>query len=106
MSLKQEMRERLDKKVKLRAVGNTHRKLRDVAVDLINAADLPYAEIAAGTYLCKSTIKNLGNDHTRNPQSETLERIFRFFEYNVALDRVAIKAQYRNQPKGKRRKKK
>lgn len=92
----------IDQKVALKALGNSNRKLKDVAVDLINASKQPYKEVAAGSYLCRATVKNLVKGKTLNPQSETLERIFRYFEYNVSLDRVALKAKYRNQPKLRR----
>ena len=97
-----EVKTRIGAKVKLQAVGNSKRKLRDVAVDLVNASGMGWAEIAAGCYLSKATIGNLAKDKTKNPQSETIERVFRFFDMRVMLSGENIKGKYLNQPKGKK----
>ena len=97
----EEVRKRIGAKVKLAAIGNSKRKMRDVAVDLINASDMDWKDIAAGCYLSKATIAKLAKDQTRNPQSETIERVFRFFNMRMSLEGEMIKGQYANQPKEK-----
>jgi len=97
-----EILEIITSKVKLQAIGNSKRKMRDVAIDLINQSGLDWSYIAGGCYLSKSTIAKLAKDETKNPQSETLERIFRFFDMKMSLSNEVIKRQYTNQPKGKR----
>lgn len=87
------------KRVNLSAGGNSERKMKNVAIDLINESNLDHSVIAAGCYLCTQTITNLADETTRNPQSETIERIFKFFEMSVNLKGVAIKNKYLNQPK-------
>lgn len=104
MTIAAEIRKQIKAKVALSAVGNTKRKLKDVAADLINAANLPYAEVAGRCYLCTSTIKNLATGKTKNPQAETIERVFRYFEYSVTFDQVKLKGQFENQPKVKMKK--
>lgn len=95
-----EIRDRLAAKVKLQAIGNSKRKLRDVTVDLVNASGMDWKTIADGCFLSKSTIANLAKDRTQNPQSETVERVFRFFDMRVSLTDEPIKGQYANKPKG------
>ena len=93
------IRENIRDRVALNALGNRKRDLKAVAIDLINASGQDWGEIAAGCYLCKATIKNLATENTRFPRADTLERIFRYFEYDVTLGEVRLKGQYRNQPK-------
>lgn len=95
-----EVRKRIESKVKLIAIGNSKRKLRDVAVDLVNASDLSWKDVANGCFLSPTTIKKLAKDETKNPQSETIERVFRFFNMQVQLNGDTIKGQYANKPKG------
>lgn len=97
-----EVKTRIGAKVKLQAIGNSKRKLRDVAVDLINASGLDWKTIAAGCYLSKATIGKLAKDETKNPQSETIERVFRFFDMQMSLSNEIIKGQYSNRPKEKK----
>jgi len=98
----EEVRIRIGSKVKMQAIGNSKRKLRDVAVDLINASNLRWKDIANGCYLSPATIAKLARDETKNPQSETIERVFRFFNMQVNMGDLVIKGQYANQPKEKR----
>lgn len=93
------IRARISKHVNLSALGNSNRSMRDLAVDLINQSKLDHEEIATGCFLCKQTISNLADDITRHPQDQTLERIFRFFNFKVSLVEEKIKAQYANKPK-------
>lgn len=96
---KKNISKRIKDKVRLRAIGNSGRKLKHVAQDLVNASDLGYGEIAEGCFLCKATVKNLARGTTHNPQSETVERVFRFFDMRVDLNGEPIKGKYANQPK-------
>lgn len=98
-SIEHELRLRINSKVKLFAVGNSKRKLRDVAIDLINASELDWGDIAKGSFLSRGTIAKLAQDQTRWPQAETIERIIRFFNYQVVLSSVDIKGVYSNKPK-------
>lgn len=88
-------------KVKLAAIGNSDRKLKDVAQDLVNASGMSFAEVANGCFLCISTVKKLARGATRNPQSETIERVFRFFNMRVDLSGEPIKEKYANRKKEK-----
>lgn len=97
--IQQLFHERISSKVQLTAVGNSKRKLRDVAVDLINASDMSWQTIAEGTFLTAMTVKRLAQDITKNPQAETIERVFRFFSYEVALSATEIKTSYANKHK-------
>ena len=93
------MRARILKHVKLHALGNSNRTMRDIAVDLINQSGLDHADIATGCFLCKQTITNLAEDITLYPQTDTLQRIFRFFNFKVTLQEEVISAAYRNKEK-------
>ena len=87
------------KRVNLTAGGNSERKMKNVAIDLINESNLDHSIIADGCFLCTQTVTNLAEETTVNPQSETIERIFKFFEMSVNLKGVAVKTKYLNQPK-------
>lgn len=93
------LRARILKHVKLHALGNSHRTLRDIAVDLINQSGMDHAEIATGCFLCTQTITNLAEDITQHPQTDTLQRIFRFFNFKVTLQDEYISDAYQNQEK-------
>lgn len=90
---------RVQEKVNLRALGNSKRRMQDVAVDLVNAADLKWSVVAAGTFLSPSTIKKLATGKTQRPQAETVERIFRFFDMGMELVRGTLDAKFKNAPK-------
>lgn len=93
------LRKRIARHVKLTALGNSNRSMRDIAVDLINQSNLDIAEIAEGCFLCTQTVKNLAEDITEHPHTETLERIFRFFNFKVQLHEERINTTYQNKPK-------
>jgi hypothetical protein len=93
------IRQEIRRKVALKAIGNSRRTMRDVAVDLINASKLDWTEIADGTFLAVGTIGNLAKDRTQFPRYDTIERLFRFFEYEVQFKDSHIKAEFRNTPK-------
>lgn len=101
MSIQASVRSAIKAKVKLKFGGDDTRTMKDVAVDLINASDLPWKEIAAGCYLGKTTIKNLATEKTRFPRYDTIERVYKFFEYEANLKPVKVSAQNVNKEKGK-----
>ena len=105
MSIEKKIRDKIAANVALSAIGNSNRSLRDVAVDLINASDMWWEDIAAGTYLCKGTIANLANDKTQNPQLQTVERILKFFDYRVDMKGEVAKGVNVLQPKSKTKRK-
>jgi hypothetical protein len=95
------LRRQLNRRVELKAIGNSNRKMKDVAIDLINESHLDYETIAAGCFLSETTIKRLALEITINPQSETIERIFRYFQMTVNLKGEIIKPQFINIEKEK-----
>ena len=99
MSIEKQIRDNINANVALSALGNSNRKLKDVATDLINASGMYYEDIADKCYLCPSTIRNLATGKTQNPQSETIERIFRAFEYQLDMKTVQLHVKYANKAK-------
>lgn len=89
----------IDRKVKLKAIGNDSRTMRDLTVDLINASGEQWQAIADGCFLAPQTVKRLAQDKTKRPAGDTLERVFRYFGYEVQLNRVAIQSRFQNAPK-------
>ena len=106
MSIEKKIRDQIAAKVKLRALGNSNRSLRDVAVDLINASNMHWEDIADGCYLCASTIGNLAKDITQNPQLQTVERVIKFFDCRVDINGEIVKGPNLLQPKTKTPRKK
>jgi len=76
-------------KVNLKFGGDDKRTMRDVAIDLINASGLSWKEIAEGCYLAGTTIKNLAMEKTLFPRYDTVERVFKFFNYEANLKYVS-----------------
>ena len=103
MTVEQEIRRRISKKVATNFGGNRKRTMRDVAVDLINASKEDWKDIADGCYLAKSTVANLAKDKTQFPRYDTIERVFKYFQYEARLGKVTVKSQYDNQPKTARK---
>ncbi|RLA51625.1 MAG: hypothetical protein DRR42_09915 [Gammaproteobacteria bacterium] len=101
MSVEKKIRDKIAGNVQLHALGNSNRSLRDVAVDLINASDMHWEDIADGCYLCKSTIANLAKDITQNPQLQTVERIIKFFDCRININGEIVKGINLLQPKTK-----
>jgi hypothetical protein len=104
MSIAKKIRDNISVTVDLRALGNSNRSLRDIAVDLINASGLAWEDIADGTFLCKGTIGNLAKDITKNPQLQTVERVIKFFDCRVDLRGEVVKGPNLLQPKQKQKK--
>ena len=99
MSVEKKIRAKIAGNVQMRALGNSNRSLRDVAVDLINASDMFWEDIADGAFLCKSTIGNLAKDITKNPQLQTVERVIKFFDCRVDINGEIVKGPNLLQPK-------
>ena len=84
------------------ALGNSHRKLKDVAADLLNATGESPDDIAKGTYLCPSTVKRVMDcEDNYSPRADTLERCFRYCNASVVFEETMMKKNYLNQPKEK-----
>ena len=98
--IRHEINARIAEKVKLRAGGNTRRRLRDVAADLVNASSDSAATIAEKAFLSPATVRNLAAGKTK-PQAETVERIFSLFDLQVQLENVQITPAFRFPPKSK-----
>jgi hypothetical protein len=94
-----EVHRNIKAKVALKFGGDDKRTMHDLAVDLINASDLDWKEVANGCYLCKSTVANLASQKTRFPRADTLERVFKFFEYGGTLQAVTVSAKNANKKK-------
>ena len=88
-------------RVKSIALGNTGRGLKEVASDLCNELGKNATkDIAAGTYLSRATVARVMDCETNyRPQSETLERIFKYCNARVTFDTVSIQAKHQNKPK-------
>ena len=86
-------------KVKMYALGNTTRSLKDLAIDLINASGKSYKEIAEITYLNHVTIANLAEEKTRWPRADTLERIMVAFDVSVTACGYKVEKKYKPRPK-------
>jgi hypothetical protein len=106
MSVEKKIRDQIAGIVAMRALGNSNRSLRDVAVDLINASNMDWEDIADGCYLCKGTIGNLAQDITLNPQLQTVERVMKFFDCRVDLTGEIVKGPNLLKPKTKVKRKK
>ena len=99
LRLSDEIRQRVFTSVRPYAIGNSNRKMKDVAIDLINNSGMKWSYIASGCFLSEQTIKNLATEVTRNPQSETIERVFRFFGVALSMDTIIISQKYMNKEK-------
>ena len=88
-------------RIKCVALGNTSRGLKEVASDLCNELGKgAIKDIAAGTYLSSATIARVMDcEANYRPQSETLERIFKYCNCKVSFEEVRINAKHQNIPK-------
>jgi len=86
-------------KVKLISGGNSNRKRKNVLIDMIHQSGESYKDIAAGAYLAARTVRNLAEEVTQNPQSETEERLLAYFQTEMIYEGVVLKPNYRNKPK-------
>ena len=85
---------------KKKALGNSKRGFKEVASDLLHATGEKPNKIAAGTFLSAATVARVMDcpDEYR-PQSETLERIFKYCNAEATFDYTTIKPQFANKPK-------
>jgi len=88
------------------ALGNSTRGLKEVASDLLNDQGRGQLNnICKGTFLSRSTVERVmeltETEHgdPYRPQSETLERIFRYCNAEIVLTEVKVKPKFRNVPK-------
>lgn len=82
------------------AIGNTSRGFKHVASDLLHSIGEKPSRIADGTFLSPHTIQRVMDcEDNYRPQAETLERIFRYCNAEVAFTECAIKPQFQNKPK-------
>ena len=88
-------------RVKQVALGNTRRGFKEVASDLLNELGKDQLkDIANGTFLCRSTLERVMDCEDKyRPQSETLERIFKYCNAEVSFKQVKIRAKNQNKPK-------
>lgn len=82
------------------ALGNSNRGFKEVASDLLHATGEKPAKIAEGCFLSATTVARVMDcPQEYRPQSETLERIFRYCNAEATFNGVEIKPQYQNKPK-------
>lgn len=93
---------------RMRALGNSERGFKELCSDLINQTGTDkktFERIADGCFLSPETIRRMSKlteseDGTPyRPNSDTIERILRYFGAEVTLNAVTISKAYRNQPK-------
>lgn len=88
------------KKIQDKALGNSDRKFKNVASDLLNALGEKPSKIADGTFLSVATVERVMKcEDEYRPQSETLERIFRYCNAEVSFSHTKIKPEFSNKPK-------
>ena len=95
-------RSEINARINLHMLGNSNRGLKELAMDLLHDSKDDIDKIAAGTYLNKKTIINLKDGVTNYPRYDTIERIFKYFELDLAASQVAVKSRYQNKAKVKR----
>ncbi len=83
------------------ALGNTRKGFKEVASDLLNEQGRDQLKnMVLGTYLSRNTLQRVMDcEENYRPQSETLERIFRYCNAEVVFNETTIKPRYQNQPK-------
>jgi len=88
-------------RVELITLGNSKRGSKELASDLVNDFGRDkIGRIAAGTFLCPSTIERVAECEPRyRPQAETTERILRYFGMEAHYSQVKVKNKFQNKPK-------
>jgi hypothetical protein len=88
-------------RVKEVALGNTRVGFKEVASDLLNAQGRDQIKnICQGTFLSRGTVERVMEcEPEYRPQSDTLERIFRYCNAEVVFNETTIKAKFQNTPK-------
>lgn len=89
-----------------KVLGNSERGLKEVCSDLLNDYGRHnLKEVEKGTFLSRSTLERVmtleeaDSGEPYRPQSETLERILRYFGAEIKFDQVRISPRFRNKPK-------
>jgi len=91
---------------KTQALGNSHRGLKEVCSDLLNAygkGDLKTVE--RGTFLSRTTLLRMmeltETEHGEpyRPNADTCERILKYFNAQIEFKEVRISRRFRPQPK-------
>ena len=89
-----------------KALGNSNRGLKEVVSDLLNAyGKQNIAAVEKGTFLSRHTLYRLmdltetESGEPYRPQSDTLERVLKYFGAEIHFDQVTISAAYRPKPK-------
>ena len=103
MSIEKAIRSGIRAKVSLKFGGDDRRTMKDLAIDMINASELSWKEIADGAYLSTPTIKKLAQEITQYPRYDTIERVFKYFEYEANMKPVKVSAKNQNKPKSHRK---
>lgn len=96
-----EARNAILNRVKNVALGNSDRGFKEVASDLLcEIGKDNIKQISEGTYLSRATVARVMDcEDNYRPQSETLERIFKYCNAKVTFDQVSIRGQFQNKPK-------
>lgn len=98
-SYKSLVRSGILKNVNLHTLGNSGRDDRDLAIDLINASNESYEDLAEKCFLHPSTVKNLAQEKTLYPQYDTLKRVLTYFGVAATHTLINVKSEYQNRPK-------
>lgn len=82
------------------ALGNSKRRMKHLASDLLHATGEKPSALANGTFLSTNTIERvLDCPDEYSPNSDTIERIFRYCNAQVVVEFETIKPRFQNQPK-------
>lgn len=93
---------------KASALGNTKRGFKEVCSDLVNQHGVRGRDLQAlcnGTYLSPHTVQRIAelsdseSGQPYRPNSDTVERILRYFGAEVTFNQIAIQPRYQNHPK-------
>jgi DNA-binding NarL/FixJ family response regulator len=93
------------RKLNTTAGGNSDRTLSDLASDILNACGKSSKEIASDTCLSVATVERI-RDQTAaksgakySPQSDTLERVFKTANFQLAIVPTKVGKKYSNKKK-------
>lgn len=84
-----------------RALGNSHRGLKEVVSDLLNQHGRDHiADIEKGTFLSRHTLYRLmdltdaESGEPYRPQADTLERVLRYYGAEIHFSEIKIQGRY------------
>ena len=92
----------INKRVNMRLLGNSDRGMKEFAIDLLHSSKTDIVTLAAGTFLHKTTLRNLMDGTTKHPRYDTIERVFKFFAIDMTAVQVDVNAKFQNRPKKQR----